>query len=43
VRCQDVSGNANPDDYVITFSVSTPGGGAGAVETSSFSGVEDPL
>jgi hypothetical protein len=23
VRCQDASGNANPDDFVITFSVAT--------------------
>jgi len=27
IRCQDTSNNANPDDYTITFSVSTPGGG----------------
>ncbi len=24
IRCEDVSGNANPDDYVISFSVASP-------------------
>jgi|GEM_PF-5835586 len=47
VRCQDSSGNANPDDYTITFSVATSGGGyAGATSTtavSDFAGVENPL
>ena len=38
VRCQDGTGNANPDDFVITFSVAS----AGAV-SSTFSGIEDPL
>jgi len=23
VRCQDTAGNANPDDYIITFSVAS--------------------
>ncbi len=38
VRCQDASGNANPDDFTITFStvVSDPA-------SSSFVGVENPL
>jgi hypothetical protein len=38
VRCQDASGNANPDDFAITFStvVSDPA-------SSSFVGVENPL
>ncbi|QNI33520.1 hypothetical protein H7849_06120 [Alloacidobacterium dinghuense] len=46
VRCQDSSGNANPDDYSIAFSVanSTSGTGAnGSTATSTFNGVEDPL
>lgn len=25
VRCQDAAGNTNPDDFVISFSVSVPG------------------
>jgi hypothetical protein len=42
VRCQDTTGNANPDDYAIAFSVGTTSSGGGTA-TSSFSGVEDPL
>jgi hypothetical protein len=38
VRCQDSVGNANPDDFVISFSVSS-----GSTASSTFSGVEDPL
>ncbi len=38
VRCQDGTGNANPDDFVITFSV-----GGGSTVASSFSGTESPL
>jgi hypothetical protein len=38
VRCQDASGNANPDDYPITFTVASTGS-----TTSSFTGVENPL
>jgi hypothetical protein len=36
VRCQDGTGNANPDDFVITFSVESG-------VNSRFSGIEDPL
>ena len=39
IRCQDTAGNANPDDFVITFSVAS--GSASAAST--FSGVESPL
>ena len=39
VRCQDTAGNANPDDFVITFSVGTASGSG----SSTFSGVESPL
>ena len=39
VRCQDASGNANPDDFAITFSVGVPADPA----SSSFVGVESPL
>jgi hypothetical protein len=38
VRCQDSAGNANGDDYVIGFSVGTPGGAI-----SNFTGTEIPL
>ncbi len=38
VRCKDVAGNANPDDFLIAFSVANPG-----AVTSNFSGVESPL
>ena len=41
VRCQDSAGNANPDDYVITFSLGTASGDN--TTSSSFSGTEDPL
>jgi glucose/arabinose dehydrogenase/S-formylglutathione hydrolase FrmB len=41
VRCQDASGNANPDDYAIVFSVAA--GNGQTTVTSSFAGVEDPL
>jgi hypothetical protein len=37
VRCQDSTGNTNPDDFVISFSV------GGGTASSTFSGVEDPL
>ena len=40
VRCQDGTGNANPDDFVITFSVARAVGGHGK---QYFSGIEDPL
>jgi glucose/arabinose dehydrogenase len=44
VRCQDASGNANTDDFAITFSVGAgTTGGSGSAATSSFSGTEDPL
>jgi hypothetical protein len=36
VRCQGAAGNANTDDYVITFAVS----GTGTTVSSTFSGVE---
>jgi hypothetical protein len=42
VRCQDPTGNANPDDYAITFSVAASSG-TGGTFSSSFNGVEDPL
>lgn len=35
VRCQDVAGNSNPDDYLITFSVSS-GTPTGALECSNW-------
>ena len=38
VRCQDASGNANTDDFVIHFSVA-----GGQAASSSFLGVESPL
>ncbi len=41
VRCQDSAGNADSDDFVITFSVNTAGSNGSG--TSVFSGVEDPL
>ncbi len=41
VRCEDSAGNADSDDFVITFSVNTAG--SNGSETSVFSGVEDPL
>jgi hypothetical protein len=41
VRCQDTAGNANPDDYLITFSVAAASGGTTA--SSSFTGIENPL
>jgi hypothetical protein len=43
VRCQDGTGNANPDDFVVTFSVGSGSGGTGNPVTSTFSGTEDPL
>ena len=42
VRCQDSSGNANVDDFVVTFSVAGGSAGGNPV-TSSFSGTENPL
>ncbi len=39
VRCQDATGNANTDDFIIAFSIST----GGSTATSSFSGIENPL
>ena len=42
IRCQDTSGNANPDDYAITFSVATSTG-TGGTFSSSFNGAEYPL
>ena len=42
VRCQDVAGNENGDDYTITFSVATSNGRGGTF-SSSFLGAEDPL
>jgi hypothetical protein len=42
VRCQDSSGNANPDDFVISFVVASSGG-TGSTASSTFSGIEDPL
>ena len=39
VRCQDAAGNANPDDFTISFSVA----GSPTDITSSFSGIENPL
>ena len=42
VRCQDAAGNANPDDFVITFSVGTAVG-SGSAASSAFSGAESPL
>jgi hypothetical protein len=38
VRCVDALSNANPDDFVIAFSVASP-----SAATSNFSGVENPL
>lgn len=44
VRCQDVNGNANTDDFIISFSVDTSvSGNNGSTVASTFSGVEDPL
>ncbi len=40
VRCQDSSGNTNPDDYAITFTVGVAGSDPAS---SSFIGVESPL
>ena len=42
VRCQDGTGNANVDDFVITFSVAQATA-AGNPVTSNFSGTENPL
>jgi hypothetical protein len=42
VRCQGTAGNANPDDFVIAFSVSAAVG-SGSAASSAFSGVESPL
>jgi hypothetical protein len=39
VRCQDAAGNANSDDYVIAFTVSS----TSTTVSSTFSGVESPL
>jgi hypothetical protein len=38
VRCMDAAGNANTDDFLITFTVSATSGA-----TSSFAGVQSPL
>ena len=38
VRCADAAANANPDDFVIAFSVAI-----GTAATSNFSGIETPL
>ena len=35
VRCQDTAGNANPDDYVIAFSIALPGASSGPTERVS--------
>jgi hypothetical protein len=43
VRCQDTSGNANPDDFVISFAVAAASGGTGTTTSSAFVGVESPL
>jgi len=43
VRCQDASGNANTDDFAISFTVAAGTTGGGSTATSSFTGVEDPL
>ena len=42
VRCQDSTGNANADDFVITFSVAQASASGNPV-TSNFSGTENPL
>ena len=42
VRCQDASGNTNPDDFAITFSVGVAAAGSDPA-SSSFVGVESPL
>src|SRR4029077_9175490 len=42
VRCQDASGNTNPDDFVISFSVRVAVAGSDPA-SSSFVGVENPL
>jgi hypothetical protein len=42
LRCQDSAGNADADDFLIAFAVSTATG-EGNSAASSFSGVEDPL
>jgi hypothetical protein len=38
VRCIDGAGNANPDDFVIAFSVANP-----STPSSNFAGTENPL
>jgi len=38
VRCVDAAGNANPDDFVIGFSVASP-----SMTISNFAGTENPL
>jgi S-formylglutathione hydrolase FrmB len=43
VRCQDTSGNADPDDYVIGFSVGAASGGGTTTLSSNFAGIENPL
>src|ERR1700722_5699198 len=42
VRCQDATGNADPDDFAIAFTVGTASGSE-TTGSSTFSGVEDPL
>ena len=42
VRCQDASGNTNPDDFAITFSVGVAAAGLDPA-SSNFVGVESPL
>ena len=40
VRCQDTAGNANSNDFAITFTVAS---GGTVAATSNFSGIESPL
>jgi hypothetical protein len=40
-RCQDSAGNADSNDFVIAFAVTTAAGNG--IAASAFSGVEDPL
>ena len=43
VRCQDTAGNADTDDYVISFVVGGSSTGTSGAVSSSFTGVEAPL
>ncbi len=43
IRCQDGEGNADPDDYVISFTVGGSSAGTTGAVSSSFAGVEAPL